>query len=255
MRNQRNENAFTLVELLVVVGIIALLIAVLLPALNKARAAAQSVACMSNLRQVGIAQLGYAKDYGGWSTPLYDRFPTLVGITTFKKLLFDGKYLPTPKPGGPSVLLCPTQKPQTWPSALDEIWQWGAHYGMRWDDYSPFRILGNRVKTSGVGPLAYPVRQWSPPVEFLFMGDTVWDDVTKIPFGQYRIQNYTFNTTAGIPGDRVAVHLRHARHGNFLFGDGHVESLIKQQLLGRYGSPDGSVFGFTSNAIDESREN
>ena len=57
------RRAFTLIELLVVISIVALLIAILLPALSAARGAAESVKCLSNLRQIGVIQLVYANDY------------------------------------------------------------------------------------------------------------------------------------------------------------------------------------------------
>lgn len=69
MSTKPSQRGFTLVELLVVIGIIALLVSMLLPALNKARESAQSVACASNMRQIGTMFANYVADHG-WLPPL-----------------------------------------------------------------------------------------------------------------------------------------------------------------------------------------
>jgi prepilin-type N-terminal cleavage/methylation domain-containing protein/prepilin-type processing-associated H-X9-DG protein len=66
----KRRNGFTLVELLVVIGIIALLISILLPALNRAREAANTIVCKSNMKQLANGFFYYANDNKGYFPPL-----------------------------------------------------------------------------------------------------------------------------------------------------------------------------------------
>src|SRR5512146_775255 len=85
VHRRTTATAFTLVELLVVIGIIGLLLAILLPVLGKARAAARTVACAANLRSIGQAMVMYAAENrgaipgSGWTSgALFWNFATTI---------------------------------------------------------------------------------------------------------------------------------------------------------------------------------
>jgi prepilin-type N-terminal cleavage/methylation domain-containing protein/prepilin-type processing-associated H-X9-DG protein len=125
MRQERRESGFTLIEILVVIGVIAILIGILIPVLSVARANARRTACLSNLRQIGVAIHGYAANFAGripygpiappfYPTNLYPRTGSVTsllsirtGITGGPEMVGLGIMLPTFLKSSPKVLFCP----------------------------------------------------------------------------------------------------------------------------------------------------
>jgi prepilin-type N-terminal cleavage/methylation domain-containing protein len=117
------QNAFTLVELLVVIGIIALLIAILLPALSRARENAKNAQCLSNLRQLGMVYQFYANDYkdqipiGYVDGSPWTGYYICQSASTYPLMgcLFQGNYLTSPQ-----AFYCPSQNDPRWQYATQQ---------------------------------------------------------------------------------------------------------------------------------------
>ena len=213
---------FTLIELLVVIAIIAILAAMLMPALSKAREAAKASDCMSRLKQVALVSQMYAGDFRGRIPGYYARdgknlgFPFTGGVASHFDIFVIGKYMNY----GDKMMGCPSI---TYPIAettgnMRLLFTYGAFANYYVEAYGVYNLSGQRMELAALGNATNPLYRgvFSPkvsnPSEFVMFCDT-YDPVNKRQRYDCKI-----NGTYGM-------HYRHADRCNIAFLDGHVDKL------------------------------
>lgn len=259
MPRRNRITAFTLIELLVVISIIALLVGILLPALGAARRTAQSVQCLSNLRQMGVATFVYAEQNGG-SLPFGANNGGFIPVdehTDWSLLIFNvmGKSEKTWKEEGEAgtqesglaeMNACPSgiQQEVNNSGSTNRIRQYSSHTrlmpNITWADLSKNPVVGmqpanlDQLKnTSDIFLVAdgtqNPNDGWNTDATLFALNNF---GRARAPYFLFGDSSFDYEQPINV-GDNTdttnnwgQIRFRHGgdNSGNFLFGDGHAES-------------------------------
>ena len=216
---------FTLIELLVVIAIIAILAAMLLPALQQARQRGRASSCVNNLAQTAKAHFMYAGQNDDWIVPYYISYDSGTSYSWGKaflecKLISD-KMLPN--------FRCPNLEAST-----GKDFSFDQFYGMMRNKDKYYKI--GRFKFENMPTDKSEVT----PSQFPFIVDSVLD--SSVPYKQTYyvawVGNKNFDTTRKI-------HLRHLGKASIAAGDGHVVNLSRPDILASFywrGVPEDNFF-------------
>jgi prepilin-type processing-associated H-X9-DG protein/prepilin-type N-terminal cleavage/methylation domain-containing protein len=240
---------FTLIELLVVIGVIALLLAILVPSLARAKQQCREVICRSNLRQLVLANLGYAAENNSKFTLAApdifsgENLKRWHGMRDDLNSLFDAARSPLADYIGDGQVKQCLQKVDF---RNGDPWDWDFEQGCGGYGYN-MTYLGSRVWESYTADnCARSTRETEvgSPASTLMFTDTA---MTKLDSGQPYYLEYSFAepyyfVVNGKPDDSwgrpsPSIHFRHNQKANIAWCDGHVEakSIAVEDSVNVYG--------------------